>query len=198
VAGTYRPGFPVTRVASFARVLDVIVSKQRPRKLSLHGDDGVTHNFLLKGHEDLRQDERVMQVPLRPHPHTPWHPTPPHERVMQVHVARTHAVPSCPRTPPWDPPSCPRTLASSPPMVPYPALTPPWDPPYLSTALWAGQHAALHRRRDVPEGPRHPALLRHPALAQFGAHLVGGTGDAATHHCSEDMTALPSSRDPTT
>ena len=42
--------------------MSVIVSKQRPRKISLHGDDGVEYNFLLKGHEDLRQDERVMQL----------------------------------------------------------------------------------------------------------------------------------------
>ena len=26
------------------------------------GDDGVEYVFLLKGHEDLRQDERVMQL----------------------------------------------------------------------------------------------------------------------------------------
>ncbi|EOD22370.1 hypothetical protein EMIHUDRAFT_430501 [Emiliania huxleyi CCMP1516] len=37
-------------------------SKQRPRKLAVTGDDGVEYVFLLKGHEDLRQDERVMQL----------------------------------------------------------------------------------------------------------------------------------------
>jgi hypothetical protein len=41
----------------------VIESKQRPRKLSMRGSDGVEYSFLLKGKEDLRQDERVMQVP---------------------------------------------------------------------------------------------------------------------------------------
>ena len=40
----------------------VIASKQRPRKMSMTGSDGVTYQFLLKGHEDLRQDERVMQL----------------------------------------------------------------------------------------------------------------------------------------
>jgi hypothetical protein len=40
----------------------VITSKQRPRKLTIHGSDGKDYAFLLKGHEDLRQDERVMQV----------------------------------------------------------------------------------------------------------------------------------------
>jgi len=40
----------------------VITSKQRPRKLSIHGEDGHVYVFLLKGHEDLRQDERAMQL----------------------------------------------------------------------------------------------------------------------------------------
>ena len=39
----------------------VITSKQRPRKLTILGGDGRKYMFLLKGHEDLRQDERVMQ-----------------------------------------------------------------------------------------------------------------------------------------
>ena len=42
--------------------LQVIASKQRPRKMSMTGSDGITYQFLLKGHEDLRQDERVMQL----------------------------------------------------------------------------------------------------------------------------------------
>ena len=41
--------------------VQVIISKQRPRKLSIRGSNGRTYPFLLKGHEDLRQDERVMQ-----------------------------------------------------------------------------------------------------------------------------------------
>jgi len=53
---------PVVTIASFARQLEVIPSKQRPRKLTIHGSDGDDYAFLLKGHEDLRQDERVMQV----------------------------------------------------------------------------------------------------------------------------------------
>ena len=40
----------------------MINSKQRPRKLTIYGSDGREYQFLLKGHEDLRQDERVMQV----------------------------------------------------------------------------------------------------------------------------------------
>ncbi|KAI6701523.1 hypothetical protein NL676_015847 [Syzygium grande] len=62
VPGTYRADAPVVTVASFAPQLDVITSKQRPRKLTIHGSDGEEYTFLLKGHEDLRQDERVMQL----------------------------------------------------------------------------------------------------------------------------------------
>ncbi|KAK8706592.1 hypothetical protein V6N13_050150 [Hibiscus sabdariffa] len=53
---------PVVTIASFAHQLDVITSKQRPQKLTIHGSDGEDYAFLLKGHEDLCQDERVMQL----------------------------------------------------------------------------------------------------------------------------------------
>lgn len=62
VPGTYRADPPVVTIKSFAPQLVVITSKQRPRKLTIHGSDGEEHAFLLKGHEDLRQDERVMQL----------------------------------------------------------------------------------------------------------------------------------------
>ncbi|KAF8519025.1 phosphatidylinositol 3-kinase [Hysterangium stoloniferum] len=62
VPGTYQSGRPVIRIANFATKLTVIASKQRPRRLSLRGDDGRDYQYILKGHEDLRQDERVMQL----------------------------------------------------------------------------------------------------------------------------------------
>ncbi|KAM7263834.1 hypothetical protein ACFE04_001517 [Oxalis oulophora] len=62
VPGTYRAESPVVTISSFAPQLVVITSKQRPRKLTIHGSDGEDYAFLLKGHEDLRQDERVMQL----------------------------------------------------------------------------------------------------------------------------------------
>ncbi|KAL2621813.1 hypothetical protein R1flu_002018 [Riccia fluitans] len=62
VPGTYRAGADVITIAGFAPQLIVITSKQRPRKCTIHGSDGVEYAFLLKGHEDLRQDERVMQL----------------------------------------------------------------------------------------------------------------------------------------
>ncbi|OBZ74140.1 Phosphatidylinositol 3-kinase tor2 [Grifola frondosa] len=62
VPGTYQSGKPVITIASFATKLTVISSKQRPRRLSLKGSDGRDYQYVLKGHEDLRQDERVMQL----------------------------------------------------------------------------------------------------------------------------------------
>ena len=67
VPGTYEPGSAgqnndIIKIAHFLPRLKVIDSKQRPRKLSIVGSDGVEYAFLLKGHEDLRQDERVMQL----------------------------------------------------------------------------------------------------------------------------------------
>ena len=52
----------IPRIMSFERELGILASKQRPRKMQLHGSDGSEYTFLLKGHEDLRQDERVMQL----------------------------------------------------------------------------------------------------------------------------------------
>jgi len=85
--GTYQSGRPIVTIVSFATKLMVISSKQRPRRLVLCGSDGIDYQFVLKGivplshlyvelmiltrylaichflgHEDLRQDERVMQL----------------------------------------------------------------------------------------------------------------------------------------
>ena len=67
VPGNYAPGVPggyggSATIAGFAPVMHVITSKQRPRRLHIHGSDGKDYGYLLKGHEDLRQDERVMQL----------------------------------------------------------------------------------------------------------------------------------------
>ncbi|TRX94249.1 hypothetical protein FHL15_004716 [Xylaria flabelliformis] len=62
VPGTYRSGAPIVRIISFETTFSVINSKQRPRKLNMTGSDGKPYAFLLKGHEDIRQDERVMQL----------------------------------------------------------------------------------------------------------------------------------------
>jgi FKBP12-rapamycin complex-associated protein len=60
--GTYKSGEPIVTISSFVPTLTVMTSKQRPRRLNITGNDGVEYKFLLKGHEDLRQDERVMQL----------------------------------------------------------------------------------------------------------------------------------------
>jgi len=49
-------------ISSFVPEMTIIESKQRPRKLSVIGVDGQKYTFLLKGHEDLRQDKRIMQL----------------------------------------------------------------------------------------------------------------------------------------
>ena len=62
VPGTYHSGQPVVRISNFEQIVLIIASKQRPRRLKMKGSDGRTYQYLLKGHEDLRQDERVMQL----------------------------------------------------------------------------------------------------------------------------------------
>lgn len=49
VPGTYRAGEAIVRISYFAPTLSVFNSKQRPRKLTIHGSDGVEYVFLLKG-----------------------------------------------------------------------------------------------------------------------------------------------------
>ena len=62
VPGTYQSGKAIVRIQSFDPMATVISSKQRPRKLALRGTDGQKYEYALKGHEDIRQDERVMQL----------------------------------------------------------------------------------------------------------------------------------------
>jgi FKBP12-rapamycin complex-associated protein len=61
VPGTYAPNTPIIRIQSFQNQLRVYNTKQRPRKLNILGSDGNLYVYILKAHEDLRQDERVMQ-----------------------------------------------------------------------------------------------------------------------------------------
>ena len=63
VPGLYKSGgAKLVTIAGFNPVLSVLPSKQHPRKLTMQGSDGREYLFLLKGHEDNRQDERVMQL----------------------------------------------------------------------------------------------------------------------------------------
>ncbi|KAJ8525571.1 hypothetical protein ON010_g15543 [Phytophthora cinnamomi] len=62
VPGTYRAGHAIVKIGSFLPTVAVITSKQRPRRITIVGSNGLEYMFLLKGHEDLRQDERVTQL----------------------------------------------------------------------------------------------------------------------------------------
>lgn len=42
-------GAPFATIAAFEPTLEVIASKQRPRKLRIVGSDGLPYTFLLKG-----------------------------------------------------------------------------------------------------------------------------------------------------
>lgn len=62
IPGSYRVDGSYVKIEKFIPNVEVMTSKQRPRKITLRGSDGQDYVFLLKGHEDLRQDERVMQL----------------------------------------------------------------------------------------------------------------------------------------
>lgn len=49
VPGTYRADQPVIQIMSVVPKVDVIASKQRPRKLTILGSNGQEYQFLLKG-----------------------------------------------------------------------------------------------------------------------------------------------------
>lgn len=61
VFGRFRTDGNSTTILRFGRELIILSSKRRPRQLKIVGSDHITYKFLLKGHEDLRQDQRVMQ-----------------------------------------------------------------------------------------------------------------------------------------
>eukprot|EP00048_Salpingoeca_helianthica_P003613 m.68925 g.68925 ORF g.68925 m.68925 type:complete len:2501 (+) comp12804_c0_seq1:29-7531(+) len=62
VPGTYRRTPQPVFIHSVEQLLVVINSKQRPRRFTVRGSDGKVYEYLLKAREDLRQDERVMQL----------------------------------------------------------------------------------------------------------------------------------------
>ena len=52
----------IIRIKKLGKTLSLFNTKQHPRKMTMIGTDNKEYMFLLKGHEDLRQDERVMQL----------------------------------------------------------------------------------------------------------------------------------------
>ena len=61
VPGTYKPGKPIIRIQYFVGQFTVYMSKQQPKDVIIRGEDGNFYQYLVKGHEDLRLDERIMQ-----------------------------------------------------------------------------------------------------------------------------------------
>ncbi|EAX90926.1 PIKK family atypical protein kinase [Trichomonas vaginalis G3] len=61
VPGTYQAGVSPSLIQQFDASLDIIHSKQRPRNLIIYDQNGLQHLAILKGHEDLRLDQRIMQ-----------------------------------------------------------------------------------------------------------------------------------------
>ena len=49
IPGLYQPGRENIKINGFGNQLAVLQSKQRPRKLTIYGDNGKEYNFLLKG-----------------------------------------------------------------------------------------------------------------------------------------------------
>ncbi|PLN84338.1 putative TOR pathway phosphatidylinositol 3-kinase TorA [Aspergillus taichungensis] len=62
VPGTYQSGRPLICIMSFDPIQHVLQTKKRPRRMIIRGNNGKSYMCLLKGHEDIRQDERVMQL----------------------------------------------------------------------------------------------------------------------------------------
>lgn len=61
VFGSYKPNKPVNRIKYFVGQFSVYMTKQQPKDVIVKGEDGVFYQYLLKGHEDLRLDERIQQ-----------------------------------------------------------------------------------------------------------------------------------------
>lgn len=51
----------IDATVEFVDQIIVMTSLQRPRKISVYGDDGVLYSFLAKPKDDLRKDARLMQ-----------------------------------------------------------------------------------------------------------------------------------------
>lgn len=61
VPGTYKSNRSLVTVNRVSRTLEVLQSKQHPKRLCIIGSNGEEYIYLLKGHEDLRLDQRTMQ-----------------------------------------------------------------------------------------------------------------------------------------
>ena len=62
VPGFYSVNKKTVTIASIGHVMKLIPSAKRPRKLRILGSDGHIYKYILKGNEDVRLDQRVMQL----------------------------------------------------------------------------------------------------------------------------------------
>ncbi|KAK2949121.1 putative serine/threonine protein kinase [Blattamonas nauphoetae] len=62
IPGTVMSSTEWVNIHSFKSHVAILHSKQRPRRIEIEGEDGCMYPFLLKGHEDIRLDERMMQL----------------------------------------------------------------------------------------------------------------------------------------
>ncbi|KAJ2259986.1 hypothetical protein J3F81_006857, partial [Coemansia sp. RSA 371] len=62
VPGSYNPDSNLTTIQLFKPDIEVHRTAQLPRQMCIQGSDGNEYTFLLKGLDDLRLDERVMQL----------------------------------------------------------------------------------------------------------------------------------------
>lgn len=62
IPGTYEPGKTIIGIHGFENKVPCLLSKQRPRRFFIKGADGRLYDYLLKGQEDIRQDNMVMQL----------------------------------------------------------------------------------------------------------------------------------------
>ncbi|KAH7438500.1 hypothetical protein KP509_04G017600 [Ceratopteris richardii] len=52
----------IISLIAFEEQVQILATKTKPKKLTMIGSDGKTYTYLLKGHEDLRLDARIMQL----------------------------------------------------------------------------------------------------------------------------------------
>ncbi|KAJ2234208.1 phosphatidylinositol kinase- protein kinase tor1, partial [Coemansia sp. RSA 475] len=62
VPGSYNPDSNLTTIQLFKPDIEVHRTAQLPRQMCIQGSDGNEYTFLLKGLDDLRLDERAMQL----------------------------------------------------------------------------------------------------------------------------------------
>lgn len=57
----HHTGSHIVYITGFCDAVNALDTKTKPKRIRVLGSDGISHSFLLKGNEDLRLDERVMQ-----------------------------------------------------------------------------------------------------------------------------------------